>query len=1109
MICLANLSMSEQKICAMGTSRRKRTRVTIRGKSATCAFCDRAIALLAAAIFWGLLGTHAAFARFAEPQDPGTENDTRSSKEIAAERRAHQAANRGDKADASGNLEEAWKDYQEAIADAPLDKTILERGAFLRSKLLRRHAEAAERYALNGLLEKATEELGQALLIAPGDTVIAQRLAEMQSMNDELPAQPTEIVGLPKLKLSPGNKNFNLRGDTKSVYEQAAQQFGIKASFDPDLVARPVKLRADDMNFKTVMSLLGTETGTFYRPLDPSLIYVAANTAEKRKQFAVEAEQTFPLPQSVAPEESTELLRILREMTGATHIELDTKSHSITMRDAPERLQLAKEIIGQVERSRGEILLDVELLEVDKGTARKLGITPPFPVTATPITPMEITALKGATTVASALTELSSILSGQGISNLTSFIPIGGGYSTLLLTLGSVAADFSDSLSLLRSGREVVMRAQDGKPATFFVGDRYPITLSLLSGSLTGGGAAANIGATGIANFSPTSFPLTQFSVSQNPSALVANTFTSGTQPDLAVVYNNPAIDTFTILQNQDNGNFTTVTPAPITLSAQETGQVAIGTGVFRTGNSTTTYATRQAADVVLVNSTSNNISVLLGNGDGTFVEAPGSPMTVGKDPSSVVVADFNNDGALDLAVTNKGDNSISLFEGNGDGTFTEFPGSPFKLTNTSTIAETAPAAMVSGFFGNAVNQSNEQDLAIVNETSDNVTILLTSVDNNKNVTLVEAAGSPIPVGKTPVAIATSDFNGDGVADLAVVNQADDTISVLLGSVNENGSFVAATGSPISVGATAPSGIVAAPFTGGSTADIAVTNNGSATLGFFVGNGDGTFTAGGLLAQGIQIGVPAGPSAIITSVLSTSNNGLPDVALVAQQSGAANGMVGVILDSAAFAEAASGVSGQTPYPGSEYEDLGIKIKVTPTLHADHEVTLHLEFEIRALANAAVNGIPVLSNRTLDQTVRLKEDEPSVLGGLTDREETRSITGLPGFAEIPGPPGYAFGLHSDTFQDTELLFVVTPRRLRTADHKSRTVYAGRGEPGGPSGSGGQQQIQPQQEPVRQQPAEPAPQPVQPAPQPPPQQQQPPTQPQPQPPLPVPPDNPPNH
>jgi hypothetical protein len=569
-------------------------------------------------------------------------------------------------------------------------------------------------------------------------------------------------------------------------------------------------------------------------------------------------------------------------------------------------------------------------------------------------------------------------------------------------------------------------------------------------------------------------------------------------------VFNNVGTTSFTILQNQDNGNFTTVTPPPITLSAQETGQVAIGTGVFRTGNSTTTFTTQQAPDVVLVNSTSNNISILLGNGDGTFVEAPNSPIPVGINPSSVIVADFNNDGALDLAVANQGDNSISFFKGNGDGTFTEFPASPFNLNNLAPIAETGPVAMASGFFGNAVNQTNELDLAIVNKTSNNVTILLTSVDNNGNVTFTEAANSPIPVGLTPVAITTSDFNADGVTDLAVVNQQDATISIFLGSVNQNGTFVAATGSPIAVGATAPSAIVAASFTGGATQDLAVTNNGSATLGFFIGNGDGTFTAGGLLSQGIQIGVPAGPSAMITSVLSTSNSGLPDVAFVAQQSGVTSGVVGVVLDSAAFAEAAGGTSGQTPYPGSEYEDLGIKIKATPTLHANHEVTLHLEFEIRALANASVNGIPVLSNRTLEQTVRLREDEPSILGGLTDREETQSITGLPGFAEIPGPPGYAFGAHDNTFQDTELLFVVTPRRLRTADRNTRTIYAGRGEPGGSTGATGQQvapQIpsQPQPEPVQQQPA---PQQL------PPQAPPAPAQPQPSPPLPAPPETPPN-
>jgi len=180
--------------------------------------------------------------------------------------------------------------------------------------------------------------------------------------------------------------------------------------------------------------------------------------------------------------------------------------------------------------------------------------------------------------------------------------------------------------------------------------------------------------------------------------------------------------------------------------------------------------------------------------------------------------------------------------------------------------------------------------------------------------------------------------------------------------------------------------------------------------------------------------------------------------------------VGVVLDSTAFAATNNGTSGETPYPGSEYEDLGVKVKVTPTLHPDHDVTLQLDFEIRALANASINGIPILSNRTLSQTVRVPVDQPTILGGLTDREETRTITGLPGFAEIPGPPGYAFGDHSDTFQDTELLIVVTPRELRTPNHDTKTIYAGRGEPGGPTASQGGSSHQFEPPPRGQQPVE---------------------------------------
>ena len=985
-----------------------------------------------------------------QPQSPVVRPDLK---------RAQKYVDQGDKAAAQGKFDEALQAYDEAARYAPQEGYVLERGAALRSKLVRAYAEAAEREALAGRLTEATDELAAALRIDPGNKVVGERLAQLKAMDDGVRAKPaTGISGLPRLQPQAGKRNVNLRGDTRAVYEQFAALFGVKASFDPDLSVRNVQLRVDEVDFYTGMSLLEMQSGTFWRPVNPTLLFVSPDTPEKRRQYGLEAEQTFALSAAVGPEDVTELLRVLRDITGGTRIDIDTRSRTITMRDTPERLALAGQLIEQLERARGEVMLEVEFLEVDRNKARALGITPPASEQLIALSTSDLNLLKSSTNLTNLLTNIQQVFSGKGFSSVPPVIPIGGGLSTFLLTLPSLAANFSDTLSLVQSGRQVLLRAQDGKPASFFVGDRFPITLSLLSGSV---GNATTI--TGLP--ASTVFPETSFAVQANPSALAANSFIGGTLPDLAVVFdnpfdpNNPNANTFAILQNQDSGNFVQVTPSPIILSGKETGQVAIGTGVLR--NDPAKFSTTQPPDVVLVNSTSNNISVLLGSVDSTgkanglFTEAPGSPIPVGtstnptNNPSSVVVADFNGDGFLDLAVANQGDNSISLFRGNGDGTFTEFPGSPFNLPNTSAILETAPVAMVSANFRNktfstATNSSApEVDLAVVNKTSNSVSILLSSVDQAGNVTLAEAPNSPFSVGTVPVAIATGDLNSDGVPDLAVVNQGDNSVTVLLGSSNLDGTFTQATGSPLAT-ATTPAGVVIANFANGTVPDIAVTNKGSNTVGVYLGLGSGTF------ASRIELNTPTGPTALIASTLTSS--GLPDIAVVSQDPATpAQGEVTVIQDSENFANSSTVGVGQTPYPASEYIDLGVKVKATPTLHPNNEVTMLLEFEIRSLAGSSLNGIPVISNRTLTQTVRVKLDQTTMIGGLIDNEETRSITGLPGFAEIP-IAGYLFGGRQNSLQDTELLILVTPRKLRLVDHLTRTIFAGRGDTGG-RGAGG--------------------------------------------------------
>ncbi|PYT51888.1 MAG: hypothetical protein DMG44_00375 [Acidobacteria bacterium] len=942
-------------------------------------------------------------------------------------KRAPKASERGAKAEAAGRLEEALAAYQEAALLAPQDTAIVERAAALRSKLVRVHTEAAERDALAGHMDQATEELAAALRIDPGDTIVAERLAQMKTMADEPPAKrATEISGLPKLQPLPEKHNLDLRGDTKTVYEQAAAAFGIKAVFDPDLSPRTVRLRLDDMDFFTAVSILSAQTATFWRPVNPTLIFVAPDTLEKRRQYAPEAQQTFPLSGAASPEDVTEMLRVLREMTGATHIELDTRSRTITIRDTPERLAVAGELIRQVEKARGEVMLEIELLEVDRDTARKLGVQTPSKAQLFTIPPNLISRL----TQANNLSELQTLLAGifgtavnAGATSVSSLIPpliaVGGGKTTFLLTLPGAALDFSNALSLVHSGRQVLLRAQDGKPATFFVGDRFPVTLALLSGSLGTSSALANPG--GASN----PFPSTSYAVGVGPVALIAADFQNNGILDIAAV--NQLDNSVTILVNQSGspGTFVEATNSPISLGAMRTTVPASAPAI-----ASAVLTSSGFHDLLITDPTANDVKILFSNGDDTF-KTPATSIPVGTQPSAIVTADFDGDGHQDFAVANFADSTLSVFLGgvdtNGNSTFTPVAGSPFALpANIS-----GPVAMTVADF----NADGKPDIAIVNQTTlanpsvaqGNVVVL----QGNGDGTFTQFPGSPIAVGQNPVAIASGDLDGNASADLAVVNKTDNSVTVLLN--NGDATFVAGPNSPVST-ATNPTGIAIADFNQDGHADFAVTGGDTNTFRVFFGVAAGLFTLG--------FEPPAGPSGSTPTAIVTAqlvSGGFPDVAITNNVSGAAGDVTVVLSPASLFSS--SGLT-QQPYPASEYIDLGVKVKATPAMHPNHEVTLQLEFEIRALSGSSVNGIPIISNRTLTQTVRVKEDEPTLLGGLTDTEETRAITGLPGFAEIPGA-GYAFGQRNNSRQDTELLILITPRRLRAADHFTRTIFAGRG------------------------------------------------------------------
>src|SRR5215471_1947922 len=230
-------------------------------------------------------------------------------------KRAEQEADHADQAAHEGKTDQALAGYAAAVRSAPGDIRIRQRAAALRAQVVQKIVDEAEAAAVNGDIGAATNKILDALRIDPGNTILAERLAEMKQMAPSYlrrgdPAD-YQLKGPATLRPLPGKKPINVRGDSKSAYEEIAGMFGIKVAFDPDLTSHNVKLRLDALDFYTAMQLLGAESKTFYRVVNPTLIFVATDSVEKRKEYEQEVEQTFPVNSAVGPEDLTEMMRVI------------------------------------------------------------------------------------------------------------------------------------------------------------------------------------------------------------------------------------------------------------------------------------------------------------------------------------------------------------------------------------------------------------------------------------------------------------------------------------------------------------------------------------------------------------------------------------------------------------------------------------------------------------------------------------------------------------------------------------------------------------------------------------------------------------------------------
>jgi len=140
-----------------------------------------------------------------------------------------------------------------------------------------------------------------------------------------------------------------------------------------------------------------------------------------------------------------------------------------------------------------------------------------------------------------------------------------------------------------------------------------------------------------------------------------------------------------------------------------------------------------------------------------------------------------------------------------------------------------------------------------------------------------------------------------------------------------------------------------------------------------------------------------------------------------------NSAITQLLGSQAGAVTGAGALG-TPFPSFNYEDIGLNLKVKPSIFSDSSVALAVELAVRSIGADTVNGIPIISNREYKGSIVLKDGEPAVLAGAVSHTEQLSMNGIPGLGAVP-LLNKAMVDNNKTTQDDELLIVITPHVIK--------------------------------------------------------------------------------
>ena len=408
------------------------------------------------------------------------------------------------KAELRKDWDAALVDYEKAARDQPENSKIIIHESLVRTQASAFHLKQGQRLLKEGRLDEASGELQKAVSIDPTNETAAQELARLVAAQaaakqareaalkqalktGEEAAKGTGV----KLKALPEETLAHFRipsSDSRKVYEALAKLANLNVAFTSTFRPGPLSEDLSNVKIEEALNIVALQTHTFWRPITPNTILVVPDSPNDRRDYDVEELKTIYLSNPLATADRTAITTALKQVLGLQRIVDNPDANAIIVRDTPEKVAAAEQLVHDLDRSKAEILLDVAVVEADRDRARDLGLYPATITSSGSITP----GLQGGLVFAPP-----SVTTSSGTTTSAGITPNTLGIGDFALVVPSVAANavLNDTRTHILQNPQV--RSTDGQTAKLRIGQRIPYATgsfvpSLTSTTATGTGLLAS-----------------------------------------------------------------------------------------------------------------------------------------------------------------------------------------------------------------------------------------------------------------------------------------------------------------------------------------------------------------------------------------------------------------------------------------------------------------------------------------------------------------------------------------------------------------------------------------------------------------------------------------